>query len=87
MVFIYKIWYYKPVKEWAWEKSGINIHVMLFSNFFLKDFLIVWNLHMIKKFSLIRIEAAISFSDYEEAENIKNQTALGNNWLLEANHS
>ena len=42
---------------------------------------------MIKKFSLIRIEAAISFSDYEEAENIKNQTALGNNWLLEANHS
>ena len=38
---------------------------------------------MIKKFSLIKIEAAISFSDYEEAENIKNQTALGNQYIAD----
>ena len=38
---------------------------------------------MIKKFSLIKIEAAISFSDYEEAENIKNQTALGNQYITD----
>ena len=43
-------------------------------------FFIIWNL---QNFKIIKIEAAISFSDYEEAENIKNQTALGNQYITD----